>query len=129
MERVLEKLKTSDETLKDIADHVIEQCKKVPAFIEKVLNEKKTLEECYDYIVSEARKLKTEKSSCVRVADDVVYGWALHYFQEENLKFKSGKENLKVKKEEVEEIGEAEEIEEKKVEGKKKPIQMSLFDL
>lgn len=40
MERVIEKLKTSDETLKDIADHVIEQCKKVPAFIEKVLNEK-----------------------------------------------------------------------------------------
>ena len=40
-----------------------------------------SIQTCYDYIVSEARKLA--KDNCAMVADDVVFGWAVHYYEDE----------------------------------------------
>ena len=36
---------------------------------------------CMSYITSEARKLAT--NNCAMVEDSVVYGWAVHYFEDE----------------------------------------------
>lgn len=41
----------------------------------------KNMNECYDYIVSRAHD---ENAVCV--ADEVVFGWAVHYFDEDNVK-------------------------------------------
>lgn len=48
-------------------------------------DEKKSLNEMFDYIVSEANKQKCGNCACID--DDTVYGWAIHYYDEENLQF------------------------------------------
>lgn len=83
MERVLEKLKTDDEILQDIVDELIKQCEKEPAFADKILSEKKSLKECWEYIKSQARKKAV--NNCAKIDDTTVYGWAIHYFDEEVL--------------------------------------------
>lgn len=83
MEKVLEKLKTDDEILQDIVDELIKQCEKEPAFADKILSEKKSLKECWEYIKSQARKKAV--SNCAKIDDTTVYGWAIHYFDEETL--------------------------------------------
>lgn len=42
----------------------------------------KCIEACYKYIISMARKL----GNAVAVPDEVVYGWAVHYYDEEGIK-------------------------------------------
>jgi hypothetical protein len=86
LEQVREKLKTKDATLQVIADYLIEHCEKEAAFADKILNEKKNLNECMDYIMSEARKLAKNNRACVK--REIVFGWAVHYFDEENLEWK-----------------------------------------
>ena len=52
-------------------------------FAEKYRNSKKSFEECMKYIRGEARK--AARGSCVGVDDPVVYGWAVHYYDEDAL--------------------------------------------
>lgn len=52
-------------------------------FAQVYANPNKSMNECYDYIVSRAYD---ENAVCVCVADVVVFGWAIHYFDEENVK-------------------------------------------
>lgn len=42
----------------------------------------KTIEECCEYILSEAKK-----NGCSGYDDKEVYGWAIHYYEEKDLKF------------------------------------------
>ena len=44
----------------------------------------KTLAQCWNYIVSEAKKLA--KNGCACVEDSTVYGWAIHFFEEDDIK-------------------------------------------
>ena len=54
------------------------------AFAERYKDPNKSLGECMKYITSQAQKKK--KSGGVWIEDEVVYGWAVHYYQEENVK-------------------------------------------
>lgn len=98
IELVREKLKTDNETLKLVVEHLEKHCELEPEFINKILNDKKSLDECWSYIVSEAAKLP-RKDNATAVGKEVVYGWAVHYFDEENLEFKSMSAKVKVVKE------------------------------
>lgn len=49
---------------------------------EKYLNEEKSLSQMISYIRSEAKK--QAKNGVAMIEDDVVYGWAIHYFDETN---------------------------------------------
>ena len=40
----------------------------------------KSVKECWKYVTAQARK--EAKGSCAMVRDDVVYGWAVHYYTE-----------------------------------------------
>lgn len=62
---------------------------------EKLENPKKSLKEMFSYITSEAKK-KAE-GNCACISDEEVFGWAVHYYDEENLEFKPVKESVKVK--------------------------------
>lgn len=42
----------------------------------------KNIDECTEYIAGEARKM----GNIVGVSDEVVYGWAVHYYDEDNIK-------------------------------------------
>lgn len=83
MEKVLEKLKTEDKSTQRVVDYLVSHCEKVPSFKDKILNDKKSLSECWEYIKSKARK--EAKNGCAMIKDDVVFGWAIHYFDEEEL--------------------------------------------
>ena len=50
---------------------------------EKINSGAKTLAQCWNYITSEARKLA--KNGCACIEDSKVYGWAIHFFEEESI--------------------------------------------
>lgn len=64
---------------------------------EKYLNEEKTLKQMVDFIKGEARK--EEKNGVAMIEDEVVYGWAIHYWDESNesLKLEKAKDEEKEK--------------------------------
>ena len=52
----------------------------------KILTTQQTLESFMKYASDEARKLASKGASCACVEDKVVFGWAIHYFEEESIK-------------------------------------------
>ena len=54
------------------------------AFAERYKDENKRLDKCIQYVTSQAKK--HAKGGCAAIEDAVVYGWAVHYYQEENIK-------------------------------------------
>lgn len=63
------------------------------AFAERYKDPNKSLNECMKYITSQAQKKK--KSGGVWIEDAVVYGWAVHYYQEEKVKVEPVKGSVK----------------------------------
>ena len=51
----------------------------------KTLINKKTLKTFMDFATKEAQKLAEEGERSAMVEDDVVYGWLIHYFEEESI--------------------------------------------
>lgn len=51
----------------------------------KILTNKKTLDSFMKYASDEARKLASKGANCACVEDKVVYGWAIHYFEEDSI--------------------------------------------
>ena len=45
----------------------------------------KTLDGFMKYATSEAQKIAEKGSHCACVQDDVVFGWAIHYFEEDSI--------------------------------------------
>ena len=62
------------------------------AFAERYKDEKKSLDKCCKYIMAKAKK--QAKNGCAAIEDEVVYGWAAHYYQEEDIEVE---ENVKAK--------------------------------
>ncbi|OPZ33913.1 MAG: hypothetical protein BWY97_00059 [Tenericutes bacterium ADurb.BinA124] len=83
MERVIEKFKEVSGIEKTIVDHLIGFAKAEPKFIDKLLSEKKTIGDCIDYITAQAKKEVVK--GVARIEDERVFGWAVHYFDEEHL--------------------------------------------
>lgn len=75
-----------EEALKKIKNHLDDMAAKDAAFAEKYANPKKSLKECWDYIWSCAAKASRRTSCCID--DDIVYGWAVHYYDEEKVEIK-----------------------------------------
>ena len=51
----------------------------------KTLTNKKTLDGFMSFATEEARKLVESGARCACVEDSVVFGWAIHYFEEESI--------------------------------------------
>ena len=106
--------------------------------------ENKSLNEMWNYVISEAKRCAVDQ--CAALDDETVFGWAVHYYDEDDIKVKPIKEKVNVvankviKKEEKEEHKKEDlvevEIKEvmkkaKKEPKKKKDVdenQISLFD-
>lgn len=54
--------------------------------------ENKSIQECCKYIYSQAKKLLAKGGNAVGVDDDTVYGWAVHYYDEDDIKVENVKE-------------------------------------
>ena len=74
--------KSAKERIKDYLD---ERASKDELFAKSYVKTNKNIDECYYYIVGEARK-QCKDSDSVCISDDVVYGWAVHYYDEDNIK-------------------------------------------
>lgn len=131
---------------KRIKDYLDRRAFTDPEFAEKYANPKKSVKECCDFICGEV-----SKSSQQGYDDEEIFGMAVHYYDEENIKIGSNKVQRVVTNEHVE-LSESEKAEARKeaiekyqkevVEGmKRKPTpkpktekqgeepQLSLFDL
>jgi hypothetical protein len=75
-----------------IKNHLDNMAQQDFAFAERYKDEKKSLDQCVKYIMAEAKK--QAKGGCAAIEDAVVFGWAVHYYQEENIKVD---ENVKAK--------------------------------
>lgn len=70
---------------------------------EKYLNEEKSLKQMLDYIMGQAREKSKDGRAVVK--DDIVFGWAIHYWDEPNkdLDFDTVRSSSKTKTKKVEE--------------------------
>lgn len=74
--------KMTDEGAKKIADYLASNASdELQAKISSAKAEGVTLADCMDYVKSEARKHAV--NGCAVIEDGVVYGWAVHFFEDE----------------------------------------------
>ncbi len=59
--------------------------------VEKINSGDKTMKQCWSFIVGEARKLA--QNGCACIEDTKVFGWAVHFFEEDEIKGKDYKES------------------------------------
>lgn len=90
--KIQEERNNVDDWLKVIADYLLTR-DDIKSSLEK---ENKSLEECGRYILQEARK----KGSFVAMSDKEVFGLAVHYYDEDNLKIGKTINHAHVKKSE-----------------------------
>lgn len=64
-------------------------------FAETYRKANKSIEECIKYIYSQARKM-AKGGNAVGVDDATVYGWAVHYYDEDDIKLDKVKERVEV---------------------------------
>ena len=55
-----------------------------PLFAATYAKENKNINDCCSYITSEAKKQAS--NGCDAISDDVVFGWAVHYYDEDDIK-------------------------------------------
>ena len=70
----------TDPTIKIIAQYLLSR----DDIKDKLDNPKKSLDEMLQYIIDKASKRKT--GNCAVIDDDTVYGWAVHYYDEDDIK-------------------------------------------
>lgn len=64
-------------------------------FAETYKKANKSIKECCRYIYSQARKL-AKGSNSVGIDDATVYGWAVHYYDEDNIKVEASSGRVEV---------------------------------
>lgn len=64
-----------------IWNHLQKMAEQDEVFAEKLKDEKHSMSGCMEFIMGEARKQAT--NGCAMIEDSVVYGWAVHYYDEE----------------------------------------------
>ena len=70
-----------NELKKIIKTYLDNRAKTDTLFAQAYAKPNKSINECVSYIIGEARK----QGSAVCIPDDVVFGWAVHYYDEENV--------------------------------------------
>ena len=66
-----------------IQSYLEERAKRDPLFATSYAKPNKKIDECYDYIISQAKK---RGGSVVCMSDDEVFGLAVHYYDEDDIK-------------------------------------------
>lgn len=97
---------------------------------EKINNGSKTLEGCWKFIEGQAKKKAKGKNS-IAVQDQEVFGWAIHFFEEDDIKEAEKKaETVKATPAEIKKVEKKPEPkkEPKKEEPKQLEGQITLFD-
>ena len=75
-------LKAKGENQKLVLAYLEENASDV--LVEKINSGKKTMDDCWNFIMKCAEKELNKKNGAIR--DDVVFGWAVHFFEEDSIK-------------------------------------------
>ena len=118
-------LKAENNAQKIVLDYLEANVSEVLA--EKIKTGDKTLGQCWTYIVKQAEKQKQGK--CAAIPDMEVFGWAIHFFEEDSITEEETKKP--VAKVVVKEEKKAEPKPKKEKASKEEilPGQMTIFDL
>lgn len=81
LKSMMREIKSAQERIKDYLD---ERARQDELFAKSYAKTNKNIDECYEYIVGEARK-QCKDSDSICISDDVVYGWAVHYYDEDDI--------------------------------------------
>lgn len=81
-----------ENTIKNYLDG---RAKEDSLFAEAYKKANKSIKECCKYIYSQARKL-AKGSNSVGIDDAIVYGWAVHYYDEDDIKLEDELERVEV---------------------------------
>lgn len=81
---------TFETTIKNYLDN---RAREDSLFAETYKKANKSIKECCRYIISRARKLG---GTAVAVDDATVYGWAVHYYDEDNIKVEASSGRVEV---------------------------------
>jgi len=92
-----------------------------PMLVERINAGNKTLAQCWNYIMAEARKQATNGCACIE--DKVVYGWATHFFEEDDIDGEKYNKSVAAKVTKSNEEKEVEKYEGKVIAEEKKPKQ------
>lgn len=100
-------------------------------FAETYKKANKSIKECCKYIYSRARKLAAG-GNAVGIDDATVYGWAVHYYDEDNIKVDKVQERVEVvssvpKPTKVEQPKPLAKPQQKRKRGEDNSLQLSLF--
>ncbi len=79
-------------TIKKYLDN---RAKEDSLFAETYKKANKSIKECCKYIYSQARKM-AKGSNSVGIDDAIVFGWAVHYYDEDNIKVAEVDERVEV---------------------------------
>jgi hypothetical protein len=121
-------LKANSKETEIILDYLEENASDVLA--QKIHDGKKTMDDCWKFIYECAKKAAAGKN-CYGCADQEVFGWAVHFFEEDSIKAEDIVKDVPVKsenpKKEVKKAAEQKNKSEEKKE-EKLPGQMTIFD-
>ena len=137
-----ELVQAENEYIAVIGNYLMERAKTDQAVAGNLKKENKSLKRCFQFIIDEAKKM--QNGNCAMVEDEVVFGWAIHYYDEDNLSIdnavkhekESKKEDKKEPKKKLSEKAEKKVIEETEITTKNKVLkknktvvedQLSLF--
>ena len=119
-------LTAEDSTSQIILDYL--ESNASDSLVEKINTGNKTLTQCFNYIKTEAKKEAVNGCACI--SDAAVFGWAVHFFEEDALKgddYKSapsGATSVKTSNTDAEKVVPASEVESKKKTPKPKPLEV-----
>ena len=122
MEQLYEQA-NNDTSILNILDYLKKKSENDEVFKSKLNNEKKNVEEMMQFIFGKAKAKANENVAIIQ--DNEVYGWAIHYFDEDNLVVKNNEYKAKVSSTKKDKP-----VKEKKNEPKETPKlnNISLFD-
>lgn len=119
-------LKADSKETEIILDYLEENASDVLA--QKIHEGKKTMDDCWKFIYECAKKAAAGKNS-YGCADQEVFGWAIHFFEEDSIKAEDIVKNKPAKAEKPKEVKKAAELKNKPEEKKEDlPGQMTIFD-
>lgn len=79
-----EQIATVPDNLKTPIDRIFKYLMSVPGMDEKMRDPKKSITDMWQFVEANARKQATGNTACIE--DEVVYGWAVHYYDEDDPK-------------------------------------------
>lgn len=78
-------MKTTDPFKNTIKEYLDKRAAEDSLFAVSYAKEGKNIDDCCTYITGRARKKAS--GNCAVISDDEVFGWAVHYYDEDDIKF------------------------------------------